>query len=143
MGEDVRLGTVRRYTALCREYGATPNPGVLTALRFRLPTVRPSGNFHDVDMLPLVDLLLMSSDAAGHVRALDLAQASRDGPEFGRCGISSHGAVALAALLRRSGADESGGAAPVAHIDSVELRNNAIGAFGGVAIAEALKARGS
>ena len=153
--------TVRQYLSLCRDYGAAPNAGVLTTLRFALPTLRPSGAFHDLDMLPLVDLLLLAPGAA-HIRALDLTQASRDGPLFGRCGIGSHGAVALAALLRgdaasagaggqrqrQRGAGEGQGkgeekvARGGCRLESLELSGNAIGAFGGVALAEALGSRG-
>ena len=131
--------TVRQYTLLCHEYSAVPNAGVLTALRFRLAALRPSGAFHDRDMLPLVDLLL-GAPAAAHVRSLDFLQASRDGPEFGRCGFGSHGALALAALLRKGGAElgEEGKEGRLARIESLELSGNLIGPHGGVALAEAL-----
>ena len=46
------------YRTACQVYGCSSriNPGVLTALRFGLPTLRVSGNFFDADCLALTEV---------------------------------------------------------------------------------------
>ena len=53
------LELVRDYIELCTLYQTKPHPSVLTALRWDLSHLHPSGTpFRDHDLLPLCDLLL-------------------------------------------------------------------------------------
>ena len=49
---------MQEYISTTQIYGCkVVNPGVLTAIRFSLPTIRVSGSFHDIDMLSLAEIL--------------------------------------------------------------------------------------
>lgn len=142
------------YSTYCHIYGIPHrlNPGVLTALRYSLPTIRVTGNFFDVDMLALVELLLHHCNGAlRHVRRLDFTIASHSsgsgsgisyyptnssGNEGGipstnggggKRGIRSHGAYALSRVLLISN-----------YIEEVYLVGNRIGPYGASAIFDAI-----
>jgi len=142
------------YSTYCYIYGIPHrlNPGVLTALRYSLPTIRVTGNFFDVDMLALVELLLHHCNGAlRHVRRLDFTIASHSsgsgsgisyyptnssGNEGGipstnggggKRGIRSHGAYALSRVLLISN-----------YIEEVYLVGNRIGPYGASAIFDAI-----
>ena len=83
---------VRRYTELCRLYGARPRASVLSALRWDLSHIDASTDgrtFRDLDLMPLCDLLLLPE--ARHVTALS----------FRGCRLRASAAVQLAHLLLR------------------------------------------
>lgn len=88
----------------CRFYRVNYNSGVLTAIRFSSPSIRPSGSFHDNDMLALVELLLRHCNGAlKHVYRLDFSLASKEGRNIHNrklLGFRSHGALALAKALQ-------------------------------------------
>lgn len=118
---------INQYISYCHLY-TTPNvrvnPGVLTALRFSLPHVRVTGDFHDADMLAFVDLLLEHCNTSlRHVRRLDFSVGSQRGKLHGLKGFTSHGAYALAQVLRSS-----------ENIKEVYLHRNRLGHFGANAI---------
>lgn len=46
-------GILGEYMTLCLFYKVPYNPGILTTLRFSLPSLRVTGSFHDADMLAL------------------------------------------------------------------------------------------
>ena len=117
---------VRQYLAAGRLYGCQgrANAGVLTCLRFGLPTLRASGSFHDADMLALGELLLLHRNGAlAHIRRLDFSIASKEGREHGKCGFRSHGAFVLSRVLRES-----------RHIHEVYLQRNRVGPYGSSAL---------
>lgn len=118
---------INQYISYCRLYttpGVRVNPGVLTALRFSLPHVRVSGDFHDADMLALVDLLLEhSNNSLKHIRRLDFSVGSQRGKLHGLKGFSGHGAYALSQVLYSS-----------RNIKEVYLHRNRLGSFGANAI---------
>lgn len=88
------------YLAACQLYNCIPNGGVLTALRFNLPSWRVSGAFYDVDMLALSEVLLLhGSTALRYIRRLDFSIASKEGKLHGRAGFKSHGALALSKAM--------------------------------------------
>lgn len=117
---------LHEYTLACQVYGCAQriNPGILTTLRFSLPTLRVSGNFFDQDMLALAEVLLKHCN--GHlryIRRLDFSLAAQEGKQFGKKGIRSHGAYALSRVLQMS-----------RHIEEVFLPGNRIGPYGASAI---------
>ena len=64
---------IHQYISACHLYGCSDriNAGVLTTLRFSLPTLRASGSFHDADMLALCEILLPHCNGAlSHIRRL-------------------------------------------------------------------------
>ncbi len=100
------------------------NPGVLTTLRFSLPTLRVSGSFHDSDMLALSEVLFRHCNGAlKHIRRLDFSIAGRYGKLHGRKGFGSHGAFTLSRVLCIS-----------KHIEEVFMQKNRIGPYGSAAI---------
>jgi hemolysin III len=136
------------YTEACRIYGIPHriNPGVLTALRYSLPTLRVSGNFFDADMLALSEILLKYCNTSlRHVRRLDFTIAGREGGDWGgggghpshppgvryggsgRKGMRSHGAYALSRVLMDS-----------VYIEEVFLVGHRIGPYGAIAIFDAV-----
>ncbi|KAL3826249.1 hypothetical protein ACHAXA_006277 [Cyclostephanos tholiformis] len=136
------------YAEACRIYGIPyrVNPGVLTALRYSLPTLRVSGNFFDADMLALSEILLRHCNGSlSHIRRLDFTIAGREGGDrgghgmhlggggggggsgSGRKGIRSHGAYALSRVLTIS-----------EYIEEVYLVGNRIGPYGSIAIFDAV-----
>jgi len=73
------------YVTLCSYYTTRPNPGILTALRFALTTIRPTPPFHDRDALPLADVFFCfashgegeEEDLMGHVTGLDFTLSAK------------------------------------------------------------------
>jgi hypothetical protein len=93
------------YMTLCQFYKVPYNAGVLTTLRYRLPTLRLGGSFHDTDMLALTELLLKHANGAlQYIRRLDFTMAGKEGKRFRsiRLGFTSHGALALAKTLQQT-----------------------------------------
>jgi hypothetical protein len=96
---------LQEYTAACQIYGCADriNAGILTTLRFRLPSLRVSGSFFDADMLALAEVLLHHINGAlSYIRRLDFSLAAMEGKQFGKKGIRSHGAYALSKVLQMS-----------------------------------------
>ena len=130
---------IHEYTLACQIYGCSAriNPGVLTAIRFSLPTLRVSGSFFDADMLALVEILLKHCNGAlSFIRRLDFSIAGKEGKSSsvgggggsGKKGFRSHGAYALSRVLKVS-----------KFIAEVYIPNNRIGPYGAVAIFEAAR----
>jgi len=112
------------YLACCKLYSCDPNAGVLTALRYSLPTLRVSSNFHDQDMLSLCELLLHHSNhALRHIARLDFTPATKEGRLHGQLGFKSHGAFTLSKVLQKS-----------KFIKEVYLQRNRIGPYGAAAL---------
>ena len=116
---------LQEFTSMTQAYGSSQaNSGVLTTIRFSLPTLRVSAHFHDVDMLALSDFLLKHANGAlSHITRLDFSVAPRSGKLYGMKGIQSHGAIALSRVLASS-----------KHIKEVYLQRNRIGPYGSEAI---------
>ena len=117
---------ILEYKSACEVYGCSNriNAGVLTTLRFQLPSLRVSGSFFDADMLALVEILLHHVNGAlSYIRRLDFSVAALEGKNLGRKGIRSHGAYALSKVLQMS-----------LHIEEVFLPKNKIGPYGASAI---------
>mmetsp|Transcript_21709 Transcript_21709/g.31065 ORF Transcript_21709/g.31065 Transcript_21709/m.31065 type:complete len:470 (+) Transcript_21709:68-1477(+) len=117
---------IQEYTTACQIYGCGDriNSGVLTTFRFQLPSLRVSGAFFDSDMLALVEVLLHHVNGAlSYIRRLDFSVAAKEGKNFGKKGIRSHGAYALSKVLQMS-----------LHIEEVFLPKNRIGPYGASAI---------
>lgn len=96
---------LHEYTTACQIYGCSSriNAGVLTTFRYRLPSLRVSGSFFDADMLALVEVLLQHINGPlSYIRRLDFSLAAVEGKQFGKKGIRSHGAYALAKVLEIS-----------------------------------------
>lgn len=96
---------IGQYMVLCSFYKVPYNAGVLTTLRFKLPSLRVSGSFHDTDMLALTELLLKHSNGSlQYIRRLDFTIASKEGKQFKsvKLGFTSHGALALAKTLQQT-----------------------------------------
>jgi len=132
---------LNEYTAACTIFGIKNriNPGVLTTLRFSLPTLRVSGNFFDADMLALTEILIKHcNDTLKYIKRLDFTLASKEGKDrgtggvnsgggSGKKGIRSHGAYALSKVLSIS-----------QYIEEVYLNGNRIGPYGSSAIFQAV-----
>mmetsp|Transcript_17497 Transcript_17497/g.39931 ORF Transcript_17497/g.39931 Transcript_17497/m.39931 type:complete len:563 (-) Transcript_17497:197-1885(-) len=118
---------IGEYMCFCNFYKVHYNPGILTAIRFASPALRPSGAFHDSDMLALVELLLRHSNGAlKHVTRLDFSISGKQGRhERNRkqVGFSSHGALSLAKVLQTT-----------KFIREVYLPRNKIGPYGASAL---------
>jgi len=117
---------IQEYKTACQIYGCADriNSGVLTTFRFQLPSLRVSGAFFDADMLALVEVLLHHVNGAlSYIRRLDFSVAAKEGKNFGKKGIRSHGAYALSKVLQMS-----------LHIEEVFLPKNRIGPYGASAI---------
>ena len=117
---------IAQYISLCNMYTspARINPGVLTALRFSLPNFRVSPDFHDADMLALVDLMLPHINTYfKFIKRLDFSIGSKHGKKLGHKGFSSHGAYALSKLLQKSN-----------YVEQVLLQRNKLGFYGATAI---------
>jgi hypothetical protein len=116
------------YMCLCQFYKLPYNAGVLTTLRFRLPSLRVSGSFHDDDMLALVELLLRHANTRlQFITRLDFTIASKEGTRsdsgFDKSGFTSHGALTLAKLLQTT-----------QYIRQVWLPRHRIGPYGASAL---------
>ena len=125
---------LHEYTTACTIFGCSNriNPGVLTTLRYQLPTLRVSGNFFDADMLALSEILLRHCNGAlRYITRLDFSIAAKEGKASsfgggsgnGKKGFRSHGAYALAKVLGMS-----------EYIEEVYLMGNHVGPFGAQAI---------
>lgn len=113
---------ITEYMMACRFYGCGNriNAGVLTTIRFSLPSLRVSGSFHDADMLALCEILLRYANGPlSYIKRLDFSIASREG----KPGFRSHGALALSKVLQQS-----------QHIEEVFLSRNRLGPYGATAI---------
>lgn len=96
---------LQEYTAACQIYGCADriNAGILTTIRYRLPSLRVSGSFFDADMLALAEVLLHHVNGAlSYIKRLDFSLAAREGKQYGKKGIRSHGAYALSKVLQIS-----------------------------------------
>jgi len=96
---------IGEYMCLCQFYKVPYNAGILTTLRFSLPSLRVSGSFHDTDMLALSELLLRHANARlQFVSRLDFIMASKEGKQHRsvKLGFTSHGALALAKVLQHT-----------------------------------------
>ena len=114
------------YIAACRFYGCGDriNAGVLTTIRFSLPSMRLSGGFHDADMLALSEIMFQHGNGAlSFIQRLDFSMSSKEGQLHGRAGFRSHGALALAKILQCA-----------EHIREVNVKRNRIGSFGASAL---------
>ena len=117
---------IAEYVAACQLYGCNGrlNAGVLTTLRYSLPSLRVTGDFHDSDMLALADIFIRHGNGAlRYIQRLDFTIASREGKLNGKRGFRSHGGMALAKLLQSSN-----------EVQEVVLSRNKIGPFGATAI---------
>lgn len=126
---DYTLTILQEYIGATQLYGCSHvNPGVLTAFRFSLPTLRVSGNFHDSDMLALSEVLFRHCNGAlKHIRRLDFSIAGRYGKLHGRKGFGSHGAFTLSRVLSISN-----------HIEEVFVTKNQVGPYGAAALFAAI-----
>lgn len=119
-------GLIGEYMYLCKFYNVSYNAGILTTLRFSMPSLRVAGSFHDLDMLALVELLLRHANhRLSFIRRLDFSLASKEGrknPSY-KLGFTSHGALALAKVLQKS-----------KHIQQVWLPRHRIGPYGASAL---------
>eukprot|EP00980_Cylindrotheca_fusiformis_P010545 scaffold2334_cov118-Cylindrotheca_fusiformis.AAC.17 len=114
------------YMTLCQFYRVPYNAGVLTTLRYRLPTLRLGGSFHDTDMLAVAELLLKHANGAlQYIRRLDFTMAGREGKQDRsiKIGFTSHGALALAKTLQHT-----------KYIGQVWLPKHRIGPYGASAL---------
>jgi hypothetical protein len=113
------------YYSSCALYNCQPNPGVLVAIRYSLPSLRVSGSFHDADMLALSEVLIPYANTLllSHVKRLDFGRASLEGKLHGVKGFKSHGAFALSRVLLTS-----------KYISEVFVQRHRIGPYGAAAI---------
>jgi len=120
---------MQEYISTTQIYGCrNVNAGVLTALRFSLPTLRVSGSFHDSDMLALSEILFRHCNGSlSHIKRLDFSVASREGKLHGKKGFGSHGAFTLSRVLCIS-----------QYIEEVFVQRNKIGPYGAAAIFAAI-----
>ena len=97
-------GLLGEYMCLCQFYQVPYNAGIITTLRFSLPSLRVSGSFHDLDMVALVELLLRhANDRLRYIRRVDFTVASKEGKQLAKStkvGFTSHGALVLAKALQ-------------------------------------------
>lgn len=115
------------YRECCDFFKVEPNSGVLTCLRFSLPSLRVSPGFGDSDMLALVEVLLRYANGPlSHITRLDFSLSPERGFKrqlLGKPGLRSHGALALAKLLQAT-----------QHVQEVLLDRNRLGSFGASAV---------
>jgi len=91
------------YMTLCQFYKVPYNSGVLTTIRYRLPSLRVGESFHDTDMLALTEFLLRHANKAlSYIRRLDFTIPGKEGKRQRsmKMGFTSHGALALAKTLQ-------------------------------------------
>jgi hemolysin III len=112
------------YILACRFYGCPTNAGVLTTIRFGLPSLRVSGSFHDADVLALVEVLMpYMNGPLQYIRRLDFTLSTKGRQMRGRHGFRSHGALALSKALQES-----------RYIEQVYMLRNPIGPYGATAL---------
>ena len=114
------------YIAACNFYGCGNriNAGVLTTLRFSLPSMRVSAAFYDADMLALTEILLRYGNGPlQYLHRLDFSIPSKEGHLHGTAGFRSHGALALAKVLQST-----------QHIKEVYVQRNHVGHYGASAL---------
>lgn len=116
------------YITACRFYGCESriNAGVLTCLRYALPCLRTSDNFHDIDLLALCEVLLRHCNGPlRYIKRLDFSISGKQKRQHSAQprGFGSHGAVALAKVLQVS-----------QYIGEVRLQRNSVGPYGASAI---------
>lgn len=116
---------MQEYISTTQIYGCKHiNAGVLTTIRFSLPTLRVSGSFHDSDMLALSEILFRHCNTSlKHIKRLDFSVASREGKLHGKRGFGSHGAFTLSRVLCISN-----------YIEEVFVQRNRIGPYGAAAM---------
>eukprot|EP00956_Cyclotella_meneghiniana_P023881 scaffold47260_cov22-Cyclotella_meneghiniana.AAC.1 len=130
---------LQEYTSACTIYGCAHrlNPGVLTTLRYSLPTLRVSGSFFDADMLALCEILLKYCNTTlSFIKRLDFSVAGKEGRHINgngggsnnKFGFRSHGAYALSRVLDVS-----------QFVEEVYVPNNRIGPYGAASLFEVLK----
>eukprot|EP00956_Cyclotella_meneghiniana_P004583 scaffold5639_cov70-Cyclotella_meneghiniana.AAC.5 len=130
---------LQEYTSACTIYGCAHrlNPGVLTTLRYSLPTLRVSGSFFDADMLALCEILLKHCNTTlSFIKRLDFSVAGKEGRHVNgngggsnnKFGFRSHGAYALSRVLGVS-----------QFVEEVYVPNNRIGPYGAASLFEVLK----
>lgn len=125
-----KMATLERilseYITTCKFYGceSRANAGVLTTLRFSLPSLRVSGDFHDSDMLALAEILLRYGNGPlRFIKRLDFSRSSKEGKLNGQTGFRSHGAFTLSKILQQS-----------EYIKEVRIDGNRVGPYGASAI---------
>ena len=114
------------YITACNFYGCGNriNAGVLTTLRFSLPSMRVSAAFYDADMLALTEILLRYGNGPlQYLHRLDFSIPSKEGHLHGKAGFRSHGALALAKVLQST-----------QHIKEVYVQRNHVGHYGASAL---------
>lgn len=121
---------IQEYINYCSFFGCENryNAGIITTIRYKLPCLRATGNFHDNDMLALCELLLRYQNAElKFIKRLDFSIASKEGrlyPDRNKSkGFKSHGALCLAKVLQQS-----------KHIEAINCQRNKIGPFGSTAL---------
>jgi hemolysin III len=115
---------IGEYIAACQFYGCDTNPGVLTAFRFSLPSLRVTANFHDADVLALAQVMIPRGNTTlKYIQRLDFTIAAKLGKVHGKRGFGSHGAFALAKIMQACD-----------HVTDVRLSNHKVGPFGASAI---------
>jgi hypothetical protein len=115
---------IGEYIAACQFYGCDTNPGVLTAFRFSLPSLRVTANFHDADVLALAQVMIPRGNTTlKYIQRLDFTVAAKLGKVHGKRGFGSHGAFALAKIMQACD-----------HVTDVRLSNHKVGPFGASAI---------
>ena len=117
---------IGEYTAACKVYGCSDriNAGILTTIRFSLPSLRVTGSFHDADVLALCEVLFRHANGAlSYIQRLDFAIASKEGKRNNRLGFTSHGAFALSKVLQQTN-----------NINEIFLPRHKIGPYGASAL---------
>jgi len=124
-GLDSIEALIEEYLCLCRFYQVPYNAGILTTIRFSMPSLRPTPPFHDLDMLALVEMLLRHANGQlSYVCRLDFSRAIHGRSiTTRRAGFTSHGALALAKALQST-----------KFIQQVWISRNVIGPYGASAI---------
>jgi hypothetical protein len=120
---------IGEYVAACRVYGCGDriNAGVLTTIRFSLPSLRVGGDFHDADVLALTEVLLRHANGAlSYIQRLDFTIGSQEGRgrhNSSKLGFTSHGAFCLSKVLQHT-----------RHVKEVLLPRHHVGPYGASAI---------
>lgn len=114
------------YMTLCQFYKVPYNSGILTTLRYRLPSLRVGGSFHDTDMLALMELLQRHANThLSYIKRLDFTIPGKEGKRYRsmKFGFTSHGALALAKTLQST-----------KYVSQVWLPKHRIGPYGASAL---------